>query len=93
MKLYRRNLKAGHKRLLVSIEKGIYRAGKYYVMSKISNKGEKSGKKCGTQKVKLKKGFNTKPTATAYLQIFGSGGGDTSPSVFLFADSQRYRSL
>lgn len=31
-----------------------------------------------------------KPTNRAYLQIFGNGSGDTCPSVYLFADSQRY---
>ena len=41
--------------------------------------------------VKTKKNVNLKPTATAYLQIFGTGSGDTNPSIFLFADSQRLR--
>ena len=58
-------------------------------MPKMSGRSKKSRENCVTAKVMLKKGF--KPTATAYLQIFGSGAGDTSPSVFLFADSQRYR--
>ena len=59
-------------------------------MSKLSNKSKKIGENTSTPTVKLKKNSNVKPTATAYLQVFGSGGGDTSPSVFLFADSQRY---
>ena len=36
----------------------------------------------------LKQVWN-KPTARAYLQIFGTGSDDTSPTIFLFADSQR----
>lgn len=41
-----------------------------------------------TTTIPLKKVWN-KPTASAYLQIFGTGSGDTCPSVYLFADSQR----
>ena len=31
-----------------------------------------------------------KPTAKVYLQVLGSATEDTTPSLFLFADSQRY---
>ena len=57
-------------------------------MSKTKQNCKKLGKNTSTPTVKLKKSLG-KPTGTAYLQVFGSGGGDTSPSVFLFADSQR----
>jgi hypothetical protein len=63
--------------------------GKYNVMSKVSNNGKKFKKNTNSPAPKVKKCVNVKPTATAYLQVIGSGAGDTSPSVFLFADSQR----
>ena len=59
------------------------------MMSKVSSGRKKTGEE-NTSTPAVKKRSNIKPTATAYLQVFGSGGGDTSPSVFLFADSQRY---
>ncbi|XP_015768967.1 PREDICTED: zinc phosphodiesterase ELAC protein 2-like [Acropora digitifera] len=34
--------------------------------------------------------FSTKPSARVYLQVLGTETKDTSPSLFLFADSQRY---
>ena len=58
-------------------------------MSKIPSDLKKVGESSSLPAVKLKKSSNVKPTSTAYLQVFGSGAGDTSPSVFLFADSQR----
>lgn len=33
---------------------------------------------------------STKPSARVYLQVLGTETKDTSPSLFLFADSQRY---
>lgn len=74
--------------MIKQLPKVIYKRGQYYVMSKVSSSCKKSGENTSTPAVK--KRSNIKPTATAYLQVFGSGGGDTSPSVFLFADSQRY---
>lgn len=57
-------------------------------MSKLSSKT--IGKNTSTLTFSTKKkSSNVKATATAYLQVFGTGGGDTSPTVFLFADSQR----
>ena len=52
-----------------------------YIMSSAPVKDDKSS-------APLKQVWN-KPTARAYLQIFGTGSDDTSPTIFLFADSQR----
>lgn len=34
--------------------------------------------------------FSTKPSARVYVQVLGTETKDTTPSLFLFADSQRY---
>ena len=59
-------------------------------MSEVSNNNKKFKRNSSRPAPKIKKCVNAKPTATAYLQVIGNGAGDTSPSLFLFADSQRY---